>query len=46
MPKTLKSYAALIGRARHAVKRFGRRRARRVPMEHLDLGLFQSDIRL
>ncbi|MGY0790227.1 hypothetical protein ACW7BJ_12700 [Azospirillum argentinense] len=45
MPKTLKSYAALIGRARHAVKRFSRR-ARRVPMEHLDLGLFQSDIRL
>ena len=46
MPTKLKTYASLIGRARKAVRRFSRRRARRTPMEHLDLGLFQSDIRL
>lgn len=46
MPTKLKTYASLIGRARDAVRRFSRRRARRTPMEHLDLGLFQSDIRL
>ena len=40
-------YISLFGRARHTLRRLGRRNARRrTPMQFLDLELFQVDIRM